>query len=866
MTVSAPTLTRVHAAGLDVIAVLRDEARAESAHRQPITDATRSTGGTVRRTLVGSMAFLTMTATLLVLPVYAEPTPQAEPVETSAEEIVLGSVAAPEEIADVQEGTTAAVDGVPEQAPVLAVQELGTDFSLLGVTWAHDPAVNDTVVQVRTLGADGAWSGWTTVGVEDAEQNPDSGQQTRGGTAPLWTGPSTGVEVELVTRSGARPTDVQLDLVDPGESAADAHLQTPDIQDTADAAVALPPVFSRAQWGADESIRTWDPQFAPTIKAATIHHTADSNNYTAAEVPAIMRSIYRYHTVSRGWGDIGYNVIADRYGRLWEGRYGGLASTVIGAHAGGFNTGTFGVSMLGNFDVAVPPQGMLDVVADFIAWKLALYGVDPRGWTNLTSGGGGTSRYAKGQVVALPTVFAHRDVGSTACPGRYAYSRMDDVRSRVAAQVDVGMTAIERRYYADAQVRASLGAEVGGEKYGRGYAWREYENGRLYWSAATGVRLVRGDILKKFLAAGGPGVLGVPRTDEGRAGHWGAFNHFTGGSVYWTAETGAQLVRGGIRDRWLALNAEWGLGFPTGGETGVPGVAGAVMQSFTDGTMYWRASTGAVELRGRIAEAWTAAGGVSRVGLPVSREASAPGGAVVQEFSRGFSVVLSSGKTRWVWGGIREAWLANGGARGTLGLPTMEEAATPTGGGRYVEFTGGTVIWTPSAGAMPLAGAIGARWKAAGGLASSLGLPVAAQRATADGRGRFVAFASGAAIYQTTGAAKAFLVRGGVGERWTALGGVRGLGLPVTDETPLGTGAGVYQVYAKGKIIWSAGTGAHPIFGGIGAAYNAAGAEWSRLGLPTSGEFGVRGGVRQTFQGGAITWNATTGAVTTAYR
>ena len=64
----------------------------------------------------------------------------------------------------------------------------------------------------------------------------------------------------------------------------------------------------------------------------------------------MMRSIYAYHTQTRGWGDIGYNFIVDKFGRIFEGRYGGLTSTVIGAHAGGFNTDTFGVSMLGNYD------------------------------------------------------------------------------------------------------------------------------------------------------------------------------------------------------------------------------------------------------------------------------------------------------------------------------------------------------------------------------------------------------------------------------------------------------------------------------------------------------------------------------------
>ena len=178
----------------------------------------------------------------------------------------------------------------------------------------------------------------------------------------------------------------------------------------------------------------WAPEYAPTIKAATIHHTADGNNYAAADVPAILRSMYAYHALSRGWGDIGYNVIVDKFGRLWEGRYGGLASTVIGAHAGGFNTGTFGVSMLGNYDVVDTTQPMVDAVAAIIAWKFSLYNVNPRGTVTLTSGGGGTAKYAAGVKVTLPTIFGHRDVGATACPGQYTYNRMNDIRAMVAAR------------------------------------------------------------------------------------------------------------------------------------------------------------------------------------------------------------------------------------------------------------------------------------------------------------------------------------------------------------------------------------------------------------------------------------------------
>ena len=114
---------------------------------------------------------------------------------------------------------------------------------------------------------------------------------------------------------------------------------------------------------------------------------------------------------------------------MWEGRYGGLASTVIGAHAGGFNTYTFGVSMLGNYDVVDTPGPMIDAVASIIAWKFSLYGVNPRGTTTLTSAGGGTAKYAAGVTVTLPTIFAHRDVGATVCPGQYAYARMGQIRT-----------------------------------------------------------------------------------------------------------------------------------------------------------------------------------------------------------------------------------------------------------------------------------------------------------------------------------------------------------------------------------------------------------------------------------------------------
>ena len=137
-------------------------------------------------------------------------------------------------------------------------------------------------------------------------------------------------------------------------------------------------------------------------------------------MPAILRGIHTFHVEGQGWDDVGYNMFADKYGRLWEGRAGGLSKAVVGAHAGGYNTGTFGISVLGTFESKAPPQKTLDAVSGAIAWKLSL---------------SGTSADAKTTVAGerMRTVIGHRDVGTTSCPGDAFYSALGDVRSTAVA-------------------------------------------------------------------------------------------------------------------------------------------------------------------------------------------------------------------------------------------------------------------------------------------------------------------------------------------------------------------------------------------------------------------------------------------------
>ncbi len=152
-----------------------------------------------------------------------------------------------------------------------------------------------------------------------------------------------------------------------------------------------------------------------------MHHTVNANDYTADQVPGIIRSIYAYHVKSRGWSDIGYNFLVDRFGRIWEGRFGGVDKAVVGAHTLGYNDYAFAMSAIGNFETVQPSAEMIAAYGQLFAWKLGLHGVNPA---------------SKSQQVGkkvFPAINGHRDAGSTACPGRYLYAQLPAIRAAAAA-------------------------------------------------------------------------------------------------------------------------------------------------------------------------------------------------------------------------------------------------------------------------------------------------------------------------------------------------------------------------------------------------------------------------------------------------
>ncbi|WP_238017911.1 N-acetylmuramoyl-L-alanine amidase [Dactylosporangium sp. AC04546] len=317
-------------------------------------------------------------------------------------------------------------------------------FSAVGVTWRETTGVGEISVAVRHHVPGGAWSNWRAVTAAENDRDPAQGPvqdlarpeaaagAQRGGADLLWVGPSDGVQVSVTSVSGTAPHDVTADLIDPTDAPGDAVPPPPPPAEAAPVGLRpfMPAINRRAAWGADERQMDWRPQYAPYVKAVAVHHTATPNGYSESDVPKILRSIYQFQTVSRGWGDIGYNVLVDRFGRLWEGRSGGLARPVVGAQAGGFNTGTAGIAIIGDYRTTTVPPAVVEATSTYVAWKLSLSrAIDPRGTVTLT-GGGSTSRYPVGTSVTVPRVFPHRQTNPTECPGDKGMEVLPRIRDR----------------------------------------------------------------------------------------------------------------------------------------------------------------------------------------------------------------------------------------------------------------------------------------------------------------------------------------------------------------------------------------------------------------------------------------------------
>lgn len=196
--------------------------------------------------------------------------------------------------------------------------------------------------------------------------------------------------------------------------------------------MAPPPIIARASWDDGSAAPRGEPAVG-TVQVAFVHHTVGTNDYTPEEAADIVMSIARYHRDQNGWDDIGYNLLVDRFGQVFEGRAGGLERAIVGAHAQGWNSVSVGIACIGDFAREPLPSAASDALARLLAWKLSVHGVPVSGRVALTSGGGSTNRYPRAELVEFERISGHRDGGQTECPGAVLYAAMADLRTRAAA-------------------------------------------------------------------------------------------------------------------------------------------------------------------------------------------------------------------------------------------------------------------------------------------------------------------------------------------------------------------------------------------------------------------------------------------------
>ena len=204
----------------------------------------------------------------------------------------------------------------------------------------------------------------------------------------------------------------------------------------------VPPIVTRAKWGADESLRKGDPIFNSAISKLIVHHTGTPNDIT--DYAGLARGILS-NEVNNGYIDIAYNWLIDPLGRIYEGRWAqdypnGAPHTgerdrlnVMGAHALHFNTDTIGIGLMGDYSDLSPTPAMVDALLTVMTWKCARWGLDPAGAMPYVNSEGA-------RVIGLANICGHRDTYATACPGDTVEAMLPLLRSQVGARLTVGST------------------------------------------------------------------------------------------------------------------------------------------------------------------------------------------------------------------------------------------------------------------------------------------------------------------------------------------------------------------------------------------------------------------------------------------
>jgi hypothetical protein len=306
-------------------------------------------------------------------------------------------------------------------------------------SWRGD---EDTGLQYRTVGPRGQRSEWM-----DAPEDEDAAHGDNHYSGALEVDRPIAVHWRRVVPRGARMGIVRVDYL----NTMDGPRRKVRIPAVAQAQARTPNIITRAQWGADESLKRTGGSCRRRfyrVQQFFVHHTAGTN--FDSNPAATMRAIYHFHTRRRGWCDLGYNFVISHDGRIFEGRWARHyrpwevhsgenihGRAVAGAHVARFNSGSVGIALMGNFQNVTPSPASRRALAQLLAWGADRHRIPPRGTHTFRSPASGATR-------RLRRIAGHRDAGHTACPGRRLYDRLPSIRRDTAQIIGNRRKALSR--------------------------------------------------------------------------------------------------------------------------------------------------------------------------------------------------------------------------------------------------------------------------------------------------------------------------------------------------------------------------------------------------------------------------------------
>ena len=360
---------------------------------------------------------------------------------------------------------------LPGPAYTSPVVRTSFPFTHAGLHWRpRATAAPEMQLQARTSVDGRSWSPWWPVEIE-AEPGQAARGETYGSLITEKHGRFLQYRASLHHEAATTPPFeyVIVTALQSSPSSSDSLLHSSNRQHAVTPAglpFANDQFLRREDWAADEGLRfrsdgseAWSRMYVP-VKKIVIHHTATlgnldpkqqsypNPNYSREDAEADVRAIYYYHAVTLGWSDIGYNALIDRFGRVFEGRYGRdearwrevLSPGVVAGHAAYFNHGSAGVAVIGNFDVnelgPTEQKSMVPVLLDYLAWDAGRHGVSPTGASDFL-------RVDTEWRPGLPNISGHRDCGRTACPGQYIYKQLPAWRQELLGRFPVKQVALQ---------------------------------------------------------------------------------------------------------------------------------------------------------------------------------------------------------------------------------------------------------------------------------------------------------------------------------------------------------------------------------------------------------------------------------------